>query len=69
MTEDEKRNKNLLEGICIYGIGMFGTKILVFLIVPLYTYYISTEDMGVYDLLISTVNLLTPIVTLQISVI
>lgn len=67
MTEDEKRNKNLLEGIYIYGIGMFGTKILVFLIVPLYTYYISTEDMGVYDLLISTVNLLTPIVTLQIS--
>lgn len=51
----------------VYAIGNFGTKILSFLIVPLYTYYITTEDMGTYDLLITTVNLLAPIVTLQIS--
>lgn len=61
------KNKNLLKGTAIYGIGTFGTKILSFLIVPLYTYYIATEDMGVYDVIISTINLLTPIVTMQIS--
>lgn len=64
---DEKKNKSLMQGMLIYAIGNFGTKILSFLIVPLYTYYISTEDMGTYDLLISTVSLLTPIITLQIS--
>lgn len=64
---DEKKNKSLMQGMLIYAIGNFGTKILSFLIVPLYTYYISTADMGTYDLLISTVSLLTPIITLQIS--
>lgn len=67
MNDNKSKNRNLIEGIFIYAIGSFGTKILTFLIVPLYTYYISTSDMGVYDLLLSTVNLLTPIVTLQIS--
>lgn len=67
MDENQGKSKSLIEGMVIYAIGNFGTKILSFLIVPLYTYYISTEDMGVYDLLISTVNLLTPIITLQIS--
>lgn len=63
----KKKNTDLFKGMIIYSIGNFGTKILSFLIVPLYTYYITTEDMGTYDLLITTVNLLIPIVTLQIS--
>lgn len=61
------KGKSLIKGTGIYAIGTFGTKILSFLIVPLYTYYIATADMGVYDIIMSTVSLLTPIVTLQIS--
>lgn len=64
---DNNKNQSLMKGMLIYAIGNFGTKILAFLIVPLYTYYISTSDMGTYDLLISTVSLLTPIITLQIA--
>lgn len=64
---NNKNQNNLAKGVLIYGIGTFGTKILSFLIVPLYTYYISTSDMGVYDILIATIGLLTPLVTLQIS--
>lgn len=67
MTENQIKNKNLMQGTIIYAIGSFGTKILSFLIVPLYTYYISTTDMGIYDLLNTTAGLLTPIITLQIS--
>ena len=63
----ENKSQSLAKGMLIYAIGNFGTKILSFLIVPLYTFYISTEDMGVYDLLISTVNLLCPLVTMQIA--
>ncbi len=59
--------KKLIKGTATYALGDFGTKILSFLIIPLYTYFISTEDMGVYDVLISTSGLLLPIVTLQIS--
>ncbi len=65
--DDSTKAKKLIKGVGIYGIGTFGTKILSFLIVPLYTYYITTSDMGVYDILISTVHLLTPLVTMQIS--
>ncbi len=61
------RSKQLLKGTGIYAIGSFGTKILSFIIVPIYTYYITTTDMGIYDILMSTISLLTPIVTMQIS--
>ena len=65
--EERAKNKQLAENLLIYAIGTFGTKILSFLIVPLYTYYISTSDMGVYDILITTVSMLTPLVTFQID--
>lgn len=65
--DGKSRTKNLIKGTGIYAIGTFGTKILSFLIVPIYTYYIVTEDMGLYDILMSTINLLTPIITMQIS--
>lgn len=63
----QRKSKELMKGVGIYAIGTFGTKILSFLIVPLYTYYITTSDMGVYDVIMSTISLLTPIVTMQIS--
>lgn len=64
---DKQKSKDLIKGIAIYGIGSMGSKILSFLLVPLYTYYIATEDMGVYDLLHTTIGLLTPVITMQIS--
>lgn len=66
-NEKTSRSKALLLGTIIYAIGNFGTKILSFLIVPLYTYYILPADLGTYDLLNTTISLLTPLITLQIS--
>ena len=66
MISNDHNHTNLIKGTIIYAIGNFGTKILSFLIVPLYTYYISTNDMGDYDLLNSTINLLIPLITLQV---
>ena len=65
--DNNRKNKDLIKGIGTYALGTFGTKILSFLIVPLYTYYIATSDMGVYDLVISTISLITPVITMQIS--
>ena len=62
-----EKNKTLMIGTIIYAIGNFGTKFLSFLIVPLYTYYISPSDLGNYDLFCTVINLLTPLLTLQIS--
>ena len=40
----EQNNKALLTGTIVYAIGNLGTKILTFLIVPLYTYYIDRKS-------------------------
>ena len=64
---EKTKGRKLAGGVFVYAIGTFGTKFLSFLIVPLYTYYISTTDMGIYDILLSTVSLLSPLITLQIS--
>lgn len=69
MTREDTVRKTgvLLKGAAVYGIGTVGSKILSFLLVPVYTYYISAGDMGVYDLLRTTAGLLTPMITMQIS--
>src|SRR5690606_7012343 len=51
----------------IYAIGTFGSKLLTFLLVPVYSFYLNKESFGTYDLVITTINLLVPFVTLQIS--
>lgn len=67
VSDNRKKNKALLIGTITYAIGNFGTKFLNFLIVPLYTYYILPADLGDYDLLVTTVSLLSPLLTMKIS--
>lgn len=64
---DDQKNRAILLGTIIYGVGSFGTKFLSFLIVPLYTYFILPADLGDYDLLTTTVSLVSPLLTLKIS--
>ena len=66
-NQNESKGKSIAKGTLIYAIGNLGTKIITFLIVPLYTYFITTEEMGDYDLVLTTVNLLAPLVTLRVS--
>lgn len=64
---NDNRGKRLAKGTVVYAIGTLSSRVLSFLIVPLYTYYILPSDLGIYDLLYSTVGLLTPIISLQIA--
>ena len=59
--------QKLFSNTLAMGIGQFSSKLLSFLLVPLYTSILSTEQYGVYDLIITTVTLLTPFLTLIIS--
>ena len=61
-----KKYESLLKNTSIFALGTFGSKILVFLIVPIYTYVLSTEDYGTIDLITSSINLLIPFTTLLI---
>lgn len=60
------RTKYLLKNMGILTISNFASKILVFLLVPLYTTVLSTVEYGTYDLAVSTVTLLYPIISLNI---
>lgn len=60
------RSKYLIKNIGILTISNFASKILVFLLVPLYTSVLSAEEVGLYDLTVSTVSLLFPILNLNI---
>ncbi|KOF57149.1 multidrug transporter [Clostridium sp. DMHC 10] len=62
----QKKNKYLLKNIGLFTIGSFGSKILSFLLVPLYTAVLSTAEYGSVDLITSTASLLTPILLLSI---
>ena len=61
------RTKYLIKNTGILTISNFASKILVFLLVPLYTSVLSTSEYGTYDLIISTVALLMPVLTCNIS--
>ena len=49
------------------GLGTFGSKILVFLMVRFYTEYLSPADYGAADLITQTANLLIPLLSLGIT--
>lgn len=59
--------KKLIGNSAIFAIGTLGSKIITFLLLPLYTFYLSTEQYGVTDLVLTTVNLLIPITFLSVQ--
>lgn len=61
------RNKELAVNTVILGIGQLIPKFLAVILLPLLTTYLSTDEYGSYDLILSVASLLIPIVTLQIQ--
>lgn len=60
------KSKYLMKNMGILTISNFSSKILVFLLVPLYTSVLSTAEYGSYDLAVSIATLLYPVLTLNI---
>lgn len=60
------KGTQLAKNTFLYAVGSMGTKLLTFLIVPLYTYYIDTSNMGIYDAIITAVSLFAPVVVWSI---
>lgn len=63
-----KNNKynRLASNSLFFAIGNLGSKLVMFLLLPLYTYQLSTQEYGLADLIVTTVSLLLPIVSLSI---
>lgn len=52
--------KELFRNTGFLAIGNFSSKILVFLLLPLYTNILTTSEYGLYDIFITTIQLMIP---------
>ena len=65
--KEQSRATKMIKSMGIYAIGNLGSKVITFLMVPLYTHYVeNTADFGYYDICLTVVFLLIPFVTLQL---
>ncbi len=58
--------KYLFKNTGLLFIGTFSSKVLVFLLVPLYTSVLTTAEYGNYDIVYTTIQLLVPILCLNV---
>ena len=59
--------KNLALNTALFAVNAIATKLITFLLVPLYTYYMSAGEYGLTDMSLTVISLLTPIVTLDVA--
>lgn len=62
-----KGKRYLAKNVLFLTVGQFGTKLLSFFLVPLYTSVLTSAEYGTYDLYSATVSLFVPLLTLNIS--
>lgn len=63
----DSRNKYLLKNTFILSLGNFGTKIITFFLVPLYTNILTTAEYGTIDIITIIGTVIVPIITLNIQ--
>lgn len=64
---DKQRGSKFIKDLLIYAVGNLGSKLITFLMMPLYTYFIhNPNDYGYYDVCLTAVFLLLPFETLQL---
>jgi len=56
----------LLKNSAVFAIGNLGTKLISFILVPIYTYSLTKEQYGSTDLITTTISLLLPLLSLSI---
>lgn len=56
----------LIKNTRLFAISSFGSKILTFLILPLYSFVLTTTEFGIVDIYLTSLNLLLPVVSLSI---
>ena len=61
----ENKYKSLISNTVIFAVGSFGSKLMVFLLVPLYTGALTTAEYGVATLIADTANMILPIITVS----
>ena len=61
------KGKNLIKNTLVLLIGKISVQFISFLMLPLYTGVLSTNDYGIIDIVLTYVALFSPVVTLQLE--
>lgn len=59
--------KSLAQNIVLFAVNSVATKLIAFVLVPLYTYYLSEGEYGITDMSLTVITLMVPLATLSIS--
>lgn len=60
------RKKYLAKNTALFALNSIGTKLIIFLLVPVYTKALATNEFGVADLVTTLASIVVPIITLNI---
>lgn len=61
------RGSYLLKNTLIFTLGNLATKLITFVLIPLYTNILSTNEYGIIDAVVTICTIVVPIITLNIS--
>ncbi|MEY2194025.1 lipopolysaccharide biosynthesis protein [Neobacillus sp. BF23-41] len=61
------RESKLLRNTLIYAFGNISSKMIGFLLLPLYTTYLTVSEFGIWDIVTTTVLFLMPIIIFQLN--
>ncbi|QHM48065.1 hypothetical protein C7M39_03073 (plasmid) [Lactiplantibacillus plantarum] len=61
------KSKKLINNIGTFAIGNLGSKLISFILIPIFTRYMGAAEFGQVDLITTTINMLLPVVALSIA--
>lgn len=67
MSDARNKYTTLISNTIIFALGTFGSKLLVFLLMPLYTSVLTTAEYGAMDVVVNVSNMLLPLVIVSIN--
>lgn len=63
---NKSASRELIINTIIFGLGTFSSKIIMFILLPIYTVYMTTAELGEGELVVNFMNLIYPLVTINI---
>ena len=68
MAEDKTQNRamQMLRNLGIYAVGSIGSRLMTFLLVPIYSFFIAPSEFGYYDICFAAIMLMLPLITMQL---
>ena len=68
MAEIKTQNRamQMLRNLGIYAVGSIGSRLMTFLLVPIYSFFISPSEFGYYDICFVVAMFAVPIISMQL---